>query len=833
MAELLAPVGDFDSLKCAVQNGADAVYFGGELFNARASAHNFDDETLKLAIDYAKLRNVKINFTLNTLIKDDEFQSAVELAKYVYDLGADAIIVQDLGLARYIIKNFPDMEVHASTQMSVHNLQGVKELEELGFDRVVLSRELPMNEISYICKNTSTDIEVFVHGAICISYSGQCLFSSIIGGRSANRGKCAQPCRLPYELIIVNGTNNQTQSLDKGYLISAKDQCALEFIPDLIKAGVKSFKIEGRLKPPEYVATCTRIYRKYIDLANSDEEYKVDPEDIKELMLVFNRGGFSFGNFSSKPNMDYVFKEKPSNMGIYIGNISNINSKKEYITLRTNEKLKIGDCFSVIRESHKYTISEMLDKDGNNIRKANPGDTITIGRIKGNLKLGDKVYKLSSNTLQKDVMEYANGEHIKIKLNAKIEIHKGIPMKLSVWSNESEVQTYFSLSTTVNSDVIPEKSINTPLTENRVITQLSKTSSTQFEFEHIEIDMDNDIFLPKISSLNELRRKALHEITNMAISRYERYKYLDNAPSDVLKELKSSPLPESRSLLKTHILTKDNFKLKDNSPKISLLLNNLKINEDYSGIKDVDALYIPIKYFSKKEYSPLLLKLSKNYKLYVVLPTIIRDNYKNIILNNLQTYIDTYKLKGIVITNVAGLSFARKYKGKLEIVARYTLNVFNMSTINELKDAGVSRVVLSPELDEETLINLANNSSLPVEYPYYGRIPLMNIGYCLLGKSNKCYPKCTASCRKEDDRYYLKDRLGFEFPFFPDNLQCVTTIYNSRITSIYSPDLNVDYKQISILDESVDKIKEIVAKVKSGGYFEGNGYTSGNLNKFV
>ena len=293
MVELLSPVGDFECLQAAVQNGADSVYLGGIAFNARASASNFDKEGLKKAIRYAKLRNVKINFALNTLIKDNEFDDAVSLAKYVYTLGADAIIVQDLGLAKYIIDNMPGMDVHGSTQMTIHNLQGVLELEKLGFKRVVLSRELNLSEIEYICNNSNVEIEVFAHGALCMSYSGQCLLSSTIGARSGNRGRCAQPCRLPYELIDEN-----SNLLDKGYLLSPRDLCSLKYIPDLIKAGVSCFKIEGRMKTPEYVAVVTSIYRKYIDLALSDSEYKIDNEDIKKLMQVFNRGGFSTGNLS-------------------------------------------------------------------------------------------------------------------------------------------------------------------------------------------------------------------------------------------------------------------------------------------------------------------------------------------------------------------------------------------------------------------------------------------------------------------------------------------------------------------------------------------------------
>ena len=840
MAELLAPVGDFDTLKAAVQFGADSVYLGGSSFNARQSATNFTNDGLKAAIDYAKLRNVKVNFTLNTLIKNSEFQEAIDLAEHVYNLGADCIIVQDLGLAKYIIENFPEMEVHASTQMSIHNLLGVQELERLGFKQVVLARELPLHEIENICKNSKIGIEVFIHGAICISYSGQCLFSSIVGARSANRGKCAQPCRLPYQLYREENFNNiskheKTVRGEKGYLLSSKDLCGLEYLPQLIKAGVKTFKIEGRLKPPEYVGTVVRIYRKYLDLAQSGEKYIIDEKDKKDLLIAFNRGGFSNGNFSNEPNTKYVYKEKPNNMGIYIGNISNINTKKGLITLTSKESLKIGDSFSIAQEDHKYTLSEMMDAKGNNLKYVPANTSVTIGRVKGKMNLGDKVYKLSSNQLRTEIMDYAEQEHRKIKLNASIEIHKGKPIELSISSSPDEKYTYYSMSTKVSSHMIPEKATNTPLLKERVIKQLRKTTNTPFEFETIKVNMDDDIFLPKISGLNELRRRALDQFTTSAVRRFERYEFSNPVPSDVKLQLSNDLISTKEQLLPKHILTTKFIRKKkaDNSSKISLLLNNLDENIDYTQINNVDCLYIPIKYFANKEFEEILIKLSRKFSLYIEFPTIIKDNYKNLILNNLDNYINKYNIKGIIITNLAGLLFTKQYKGKLDIVTRYTLNVFNTSTINELKQAGVSRVALSPELDEDSLVQLDNLSTIPTEFMFYGRLPLMNIGYCLLGESNKCYPECSAQCRNIKNRYYLKDRLNFNFPLYPDNLQCVTTIYNSKITSICSEDFKPDFKLISIMDESIPQINEIINKVKNNSAFEGNDYTSGNFNKYV
>lgn len=365
--ELLSPVGDFECLKAAVQNGANSVYFGGSLFNARASATNFNFTELENVINYCALRNVKTHLTLNILIKDKEFKDAVLMAKKAYELGIDALIVQDIGLASFLRKLFPDLPIHASTQMTIHNLEGVQELEKLGYSRAVLSRELSLPEIEFIAQNSNIEIETFIHGALCISYSGQCLFSSMVGGRSGNRGKCAQPCRLPYELIEEKSNSKKTseQSIDKGYLISPKDLCSLEYIPNLIQAGVKCFKIEGRLKSPEYVATVTRIYRKYIDMFLNGADYIIDENDVHELKQIFNRGGFSSGHLSSHTNHDLICKEKPNNMGIYIGNVSNYNKLKGHIKILLNDDLSIGDTLNFENENTRYTVSELMNNNDN------------------------------------------------------------------------------------------------------------------------------------------------------------------------------------------------------------------------------------------------------------------------------------------------------------------------------------------------------------------------------------------------------------------------------------------------------------------------------------
>ena len=502
--ELLAPVGDWNCLKAAVQNGADAVYFGVEQFNARMYAANFNVEDMKQVIEYCKLRNVKTNLTLNTLLENCEFDNAVDLAKEAYKTGVDAIIVQDLGLAKYLIDNIPGLPIHASTQMTVHNLQGVLKLEKLGFDRVVLSRELSCEEIEYICKNCKVEIETFIHGALCICYSGQCLFSSVVGGRSGNRGKCAGPCRLPYELISENAETHERKSIDKGYLLSTKDLCGIAYLPRLVQAGVKCFKIEGRMKSPEYVATVTRIYRKYIDMVLNNYDFIIDEKDINDLMQVFNRGGFSDGHLDSKHNRNLIFPEKPSNMGIYLGTIKKYNSNKGHITLQLEEDLELGDSISVSNEASKYLVSELMIKNVNQ-KKVSANTEVTIGRMKGNIKVGDKVYRISSKALSDFAKaSYDNCENKKIPLNCTVTIKKNTPISMEISTNKNTCynELYSSIYVKEISNMIPIDALKTPISVERVVKQISKTTNTPFSFENITVLLDDGLYVPSISTLN-------------------------------------------------------------------------------------------------------------------------------------------------------------------------------------------------------------------------------------------------------------------------------------------------------------------------------------------
>lgn len=808
MIDLLSPVGDFDCLKAAVQNGANSVYFGADLFSARAYASNFDLKQLEDVILYSKTRGVKTNLTLNTLVTDDEFDKAFELAEKAYKFGIDAIIVQDLGLAKQLIEQFPDLDIHASTQMTIHNLQGVLEMEDLGFKRVVLSRELSIQEIEYICSNSNIEIECFIHGALCISYSGQCLFSSMVGGRSGNRGKCAQPCRLPYQLL------ENDKKINQGHLLSTRDLCGLDYIPDLINAGVTCLKIEGRMKNPEYVATVTRIYRKYIDLAESGKEYIVDEIDRKTLLQVFNRGMSSSGHLSNEPNKNLIFKEKPNNMGLFLGKVEKYNKNKGYITVKLQEPIEIGDTISLEKESGTYNVSELMLKD-KNIKDTFIGQTVTIGRMKGNINLGDKIYKISSKKLNLLAQQSIKNENRKISLNCKIIIKKGFPISLNVTS-ANNLDIYSGLNINCKSDVVPEMARNKPLDKDRIITQLSKTKDSIYEFKNIDIELDDSVFLPRISALNELRRNALDDVYNYAIDNIKRKNVLNNNNEISSLDLKGIDTNKKDSTRK----------------QVSVLLNILNLDFDYSNLDGIDNVYIPLKYFSNIKYSNILECLQKKFKIYIYLPTIIKANYRNLFFNIIEKTIEKYNIQGFVISNISNLKLLDSVLSNkdFELIANYTFNVFNNYSVYELKKLGISRFTISPESNKNIITDLCDNHCLNKELIVYGNTPLMNINYCLTGNSNKCYPTCLSKCNS-NNRYYLKDRLNMKFRILFDNIQTVSTIYNSKITSIVASDFNIDCARIDILDETVSEINSIVNQVLDKKRLEGKEFTNGNLNR--
>ena len=480
--ELLAPAGDEAALRAAVQNGADAVYLGAGAFNARRNAGNFDGEALDAAVRYCHARGVKVHVTLNTLVREDEFDALTDAVRAINRSGADAVIVQDFGVARAVRQIAPELQLHASTQMAVHNRQGVRFLRQQGFDRAVLARELTYGEIAE-CAAEGIEIETFAHGALCVACSGQCLMSSLVGGRSGNRGLCAQPCRLPWRLDEKSG-----------YLLSTRDLCAIDGLARLRDAGVCSLKIEGRLKRAEYVAVTTAAYRRAIDALYAGRALDAEAERA-ELAQMFNRGGFTRGYGPGVAESDLMYPERPNHIGVAVG------ACREAGRVRLTEHVEAGDAL-VLRQAGKEDAPVRLSGEA--------GETVRCAQARA----GAALYRLVSAAQLRDARESFDGERRQIPVTARAALRVGRPARLWVSDGEHEAEA--------GGEVV-QRATGRGLDAARVRAQLEKTGGTPYAMTKIELDADDNAFCPA-SMLNGLRRDALAalEAARVAVARRER-----------------------------------------------------------------------------------------------------------------------------------------------------------------------------------------------------------------------------------------------------------------------------------------------------------------------
>ena len=567
--ELLSPVGDERGLKAAVNSGANGVYFGAKSFNAREyAAENFDDKAIENAIKFAKLRNVKVYITVNTLVYNDEIDKAILLIKNIYDMGADAIIVQDLGIID-IVRNNLNIPMHASTQMSCNNTYSVKLLEKLGIERVVLARETSIENIKEIRKNTNIELETFIHGALCVSFSGQCAYSYLHGGRSANRGACAQACRMEY-------SGGKTD-----YPLSAKDLMTIDIIPNLIESGINSFKIEGRAKRSEYVAITTSIYRKAIDFALQNKN--IETEKYKEsLIKIFNRGGFSEGYYYN--SKDIFENYKPNHNGEFIGKITDYKKNKIYI--KANKELNVYDGLS-FGESGKIGM-QISDLYKDNIRVKNGKGNLSFSAVLKNINVGDKVYRTTDKSQMDEaniIIESDNFKHL-LNLNCIIDYDKKIKFKINSNYNEKLNLEYIS-------DYLVEEAKNSETKESDIIKALSKTGGTVFKFENINIIINFEKPFIPIKVLNEARRSIINSLEKILIQ--NRKIDYDKNIKNIFKEKIEYP----NTNLKVAIISDINHKVKDYD-KIILFpkiydTNIKKFFED----KKIDGIILPHITFDK------------------------------------------------------------------------------------------------------------------------------------------------------------------------------------------------------------------------------------------
>ncbi len=513
--ELLAPAGGMEALIAAVENGADAVYLGAQAFSARGYASNFSEKELEEAIDYAHLRGVKVYVTVNTLLKDEEIISALKLLSRLREMGTDAIIIQDLGLISLSRKYLPDLPLHASTQMTLHNSEGVKFLKELGFERVVLSRESSLEEIKQIKEKSGAEIEVFIHGALCISYSGQCLLSSLIGGRSGNRGYCAQPCRKKYRLYC-EGKQIKTSG---NYLLSPKDLNTSSGIGDLIEVGIESFKIEGRMKRPEYVAGVVRIYRHIIDrYLENPAGYSVSEEEQETLTQLFNRG-FTQGYFFKNPHGKLMSRENPHNRGIPAGRVLGYDRCSGRISVKLSNLLRLGDGIMVenadTRPEDKGKIISAMYTEKGPVYSAEKGDVVEIP-FDSRAPSGSTVYRTHDKKLMDSLKKESESGSLKTKIPVFITatVTSGKPVRL-------EMKDIDLNAITIESEYLVEKAEKQPTSKAQIEKQLSKLGNTLFEAAELYVNIEGDVFIP-MGQLNELRTKAVLQLENLRISRWKR-----------------------------------------------------------------------------------------------------------------------------------------------------------------------------------------------------------------------------------------------------------------------------------------------------------------------
>ena len=656
--ELLAPAGGMLGLKAAVHAGADAVYLGGTRYNARINASNFDKDQMLEALDYAHVRNVNVYVTMNTLLSDAELPGALDYVKFLYKAGADALIVQDIGLASLVLQNLPEMKLHLSTQGTVYNSEGAKQAGRFGFSRVVLARELTLEEIRDVAAAEAVDVEVFVHGALCICYSGQCQMSRHIGGRSGNRGDCAQPCRLPYI-----GQNGKQQ-----YLLSPKDYCTVDYLGELIQSGASSLKIEGRMKSPEYVAIVTSIYRKYIDLYRKHGKYTVTEEDKRALNQIFNRGGFTDGYLHGDPGEQLMSLKMPKHQGVYIGEVLESCDKSWLVDIKLAQGacLKIGDGIeirSATLAGNVITYCEEL-----------AGKVCKVGDIKQKVCKGNKVYKITDKDLMEEARTFfkheSNVKRIPVSLKFKAYLDEFPELEVSETYGGVDEQI---VTVVRNQSCKAEKAINKPTTREIIERQLRKTGDSPFGVQTLEIDMDDTISLP-LSAINQMRREALSIFEVQKASEKHR----------------KAPVVTQQGKLENNV---------SQEPFVSLFFYRGEDLYDQTILEMLSQLKVHgIECSHVKAFVPLLdfmeSRLNAVDSIIDVIPYILNvskgraDQY---IESNFEHIIERCKKSGISIGN---LGWIHRFASRgIFVYGDFGLNIMNIASEQALLTAGIGRIV--------------------------------------------------------------------------------------------------------------------------------------------
>ncbi len=735
--ELLAPAGDFDALRAAVQNGADAVYLGAGAFNARRNAGNFDGDALDGAVAYCHARGVKVHVTLNTLVREDEFAALLDAARAVNRSGADAVIVQDFGVARALRQIAPELQLHASTQMAVHNRQGAAFLKEQGFDRVVLAREMTFEAMAE-CAGTGVEIEAFVHGALCVACSGQCLMSSLVGGRSGNRGLCAQPCRLPWSL---DGA--------KGCLLSTRDLCGIGDLARLRDAGVFSLKIEGRLKRPEYVAVTVAAYRRALDALQAGREF--DPEDaLDALRQMFNRGGFTRGYGPGVSERDLMYPERPNHIGVEVGRCVRDGE------IALSRDVRPADAL-VVRGHGADAPVKLSGAAGERVRC--PG-----------ARKGDGLWRLVSDAQMKSARESFDGERRQIGVAARATLRVGKAARLWVSDGAHAVEAV--------GDAV-EAATGRPFDADRAAAQLKKTGGTAYCVERVDLDADADAFCPA-SLLNALRRDALAKLDaeRTAVQREDHPYIPDDAPPKSPPLWGAAGLSASVGWQPAGLTGEVDDRRPSDRPLLLAQSSDLRQLEAALDFGADAAAYAPSDVRPEALEAVDLAPLAKRGRVALAVPAVLDAEALDA--------LNAWALKNRAIIGATFLSnvgqLGLDWPGRR--VGDYLLNVANAAAAAQLADWGLDGFTPSVELNAGQIQLLG----APDDLVLWGRVPLMHLRHCPLraakGKKGK-----HADCRHCDgsapsDRLNgrkLVDRKGAAFPLkrLAEPGGCVAQVLNS------------------------------------------------------
>jgi putative protease len=813
--ELLAPAGDWDALKAAVANGANAVYFGLENFNARHRAENFKLDELPEIVRYLHDHNVRGFLTFNTLIFSDELPDAVAYIRAIAESGVDAVIVQDLGLAKLIHTMAPTLRIHGSTQMTLTEPRGIEFVRSLGVERVVLARELSIHDIRKIAQATPMPLEVFIHGALCVAYSGQCLTSEALGGRSANRGQCAQACRLPYELIV----DGEAKDLgDKSYLLSPQDLAAHDLVGDLAKIGVTSLKIEGRLKSAHYVAATTQTYRQAIHSVFSNLKFQISDQQRGDLQQTFSRG-FTHGFLDGVNHQKLVAARFPKSRGRRVGKVVDVTRSGVLIATEAAMPLKNGDGI-VFDEGHPEQ-----DEQGGRIFAVHPRGKnrieIELGRGDVNLHAiapGAIVWKTDDPAIRKRLEHSFSRDLVVNRIAVAVSVHAHVGEKLSIRFNDVQVESEKPL----------EKAQKFPIDEATLREQLGRLGDTPFELGELIADIAGEPMAPK-SVLNDLRRRAVEQLIAKRNATSSHAIVEPNALEHLRQRATAGATQPEPASIYAMVRTLD---------QLDALLeweHELRPSMVYCDFEDVRRYKLAVERARAAEMPIALATLR-----------IIKPGEEGLLRQILDCSPDA-----LLVRNLAAVSFYREVAPQVRQIGDYSLNIANELTAKIFADAGLVRMVPSYDLNWNQLrAVLGRFSPAAFEVVVHQHMPMFHMEHCVFAhtlSSGKDYRDCGRPC----DRHQvdLKDRVGQPHPLIPD-VGCRNTVYNAQAQSaaIYIPrmrELGLRHFRVEMLREKPQEVgplmsryadvllgkSEARATIRSLHVLEQLGVTSGTLDR--